>query len=533
MAIAKQHSTVKPSAWMYWVKRFKRHYKKYQKNYYALILSCLLHTMLLLLVSLWIVKNQPPAFDLIPVNLETTTENPPLPDNIPPPPRIEDAPPELTNVTPSQARPTPVPLGDTNQPEEPLTWPAADAWKQELSQWVPQETFEPQPIGEENPRTVEELQKREEQIAQQIAQRGKQTLAVGEITGKNLQQIRSQGRGTLVQKGGGNTETEAAVTAGLDWLARHQSPNGGWSCHGFSQYCKEGERCRDSGTPLGDPAMTGLALLCFFGIGTTEKEGKYSGTVSKGLNYLLEIQTEDGCFGEKRSNYMYNHAMATLGMIEGSMMCHQPKYSKSARAAIQFLLDAQNPGAAWRYTTRCYDNDTSVTGWCMMALKAAQFAEIQVPKTAIEGGKRWLDQVTMIGEEPWVGYSSARDRHGEPCMTAVGTLCRIFFQEKQDNANILGASVLLNRYLPQWQANGPNNLYYWYYGTLVMYQLGAKNWEVWNAALQKALLGSQEKIGCAAGSWGNGQYNGGRVFWTSLAVLSLQVYYRYPRMFKK
>jgi len=62
-----------------------------------------------------------------------------------------------------------------------------------------------------------------------------------------------------------------------------------------------------------------------------------------------------------------------------------------------------------------------------------------------------------------------------------------------------------------------------------MYQLGDESWDQWNAALKQSLLEHQEKEGCAEGSWGYGQYEGGRIFWTSLNILSLEVYYRYPR----
>ena len=35
------------------------------------------------------------------------------------------------------------------------------------------------------------------------------------------------------------------------------------------------------------------------------------------------------------------------------------------------------------------------------------------------------------------------------------------------------------------------NLYYWYYGTLGMYQLQGDHWQRWNEALQAALVGQQ------------------------------------------
>jgi hypothetical protein len=74
------------------------------------------------------------------------------------------------------------------------------------------------------------------------------------------------------------------------------------------------------------------------------------------------------------------------------------------------------------------------------------------------------------------------------------------------------------------------NLYYWYYGTLAMYQLQGDHWELWNKALQKSLLRTQRSDGDLAGSWDPdpvwGAY-GGRVYATAMSALCLEVYYRY------
>ena len=73
------------------------------------------------------------------------------------------------------------------------------------------------------------------------------------------------------------------------------------------------------------------------------------------------------------------------------------------------------------------------------------------------------------------------------------------------------------------------NLYYWYYGTLAMYQYGGKPWEQWNAAVRDTLIGEQITDGADAGSWSPhgpwGRY-GGRLYSTALATLTLEVYYR-------
>src|SRR5688572_25069319 len=75
------------------------------------------------------------------------------------------------------------------------------------------------------------------------------------------------GRKNLVGIGGGNSGTEAAVLAGLRWLARHQHPDGRWSTGHFSDSCGGGSRCGGPGSRDHDVGLTGLVLLAFLGAG--------------------------------------------------------------------------------------------------------------------------------------------------------------------------------------------------------------------------------------------------------------------------
>jgi hypothetical protein len=63
-----------------------------------------------------------------------------------------------------------------------------------------------------------------------------------------------------------------------------------------------------------------------------------------------------------------------------------------------------------------------------------------------------------------------------------------------------------------------------------MYQLQGPGWQRWNDALQRALLARQVKQGPLAGSWQTDDLwagYGGRLYTTTLATLTLEVYYRF------
>jgi hypothetical protein len=78
------------------------------------------------------------------------------------------------------------------------------------------------------------------------------------------------------------------------------------------------------------------------------------------------------------------------------------------------------------------------------------------------------------------------------------------------------------------------DLYYIYYATLALYQHQGPIWQDWNNKLKETLPKIQNKTGKNAGSWDLSRLmtkGGGRVASTTLAVLSLEVYYRILPMY--
>jgi hypothetical protein len=97
-----------------------------------------------------------------------------------------------------------------------------------------------------------------------------------------------------------------------------------------------------------------------------------------------------------------------------------------------------------------------------------------------------------------------------------------------------GSELLLKR-LPVWEKDsGKIDMYYWYYGTLAMFQMGGQEWNQWNAKMVDAIVKTQRTDGNFAGSWDNVDAwgdDGGRVYATAVMTMCLQVYYRYDRVF--
>jgi hypothetical protein len=338
------------------------------------------------------------------------------------------------------------------------------------------------------------------------------------------------------------------VNLGLDWLARHQDPKGFWDCDGFMANCTDGP-CDGAGSALYDPGVSGLALLSFLGGGETPLHGKYKDTLKSGLAYLRSIQDPEGCFGPRfTKRFVYNHACAALAMTEAYALTGSPLFKTNAQLAIDFIHKCQNPYLAWRYGVRPKDNDTSVSGWMLMRLKSAKVAGLRVDQAGFDGMKAWLDKVTEP-EYGRVGYTTRGSGPARPenlidkfptdkseALTAIGILSRIYIGEDPRSSELIDREVdLCLTHLPVWdRQNGSIDMYYWYYGSLALFQVGGDAWRQWNGALKSAVVDHQRKSGCAAGSWdpvGPWGADGGRIYSTALMTMTMEVYYRYARVF--
>lgn len=364
------------------------------------------------------------------------------------------------------------------------------------------------------------------------------------------------GDGALKSNGGG-PKTESAVLAALRWLHFHQDkPEGRWDADDYQKNCENRTGpCSHVYTtpPAGnfDIGVSALALLAYLGHGQTHRIGKFKKTVRRGLRFLLRQQDRaTGRFGPAGDeSWIYNHALATMAMCEAFAITRDNSLKESAQSSVNYILRSQNPGYGWKYQPRDGRSDTSVTGWMILALKAARMAKLVVPQKAFEGAITWFDRVTRVSDGK-VGYMRPGDNgaklHGRPpdtfrnvpTMTAVSVLCRIFCGRKRSDKKVKQGVEILMKNLPDYNRpkNDRVNFYYWYYGTYAMFQVGGPNWKKWNDAMKKALLETQRtgRI-CQDGSWdpvGEWCIVGGRVYATAINALTLEIYYRYERVLR-
>ena len=355
-------------------------------------------------------------------------------------------------------------------------------------------------------------------------------------------------RSELAQKAGASLASEQAVERALDWLKRHQDADGRWDGgtakyddgrvvakdDNFTTHCPLGDLC--AGECLyhdADTALTGLSLLAYLGAGYTHIDGgKYSETVNNGLNYLLRVQKPDGDLrGPSTAVGMYCHAMAALALSEAYALTGDVNLRPPVEKAVAFLVRGQaTDGMAWRYTPRASAGDTSILGWVILVLKSANEVGIAVPPTPRIGAIKWLG---MVADGTHGGLGKYQpNKPVTPTMTAEAWVCRQFLGIGGPGLSSNEAADYLIQHSP---SVDPYNLYYWYYGTLALFQHGGPAWESWNRQVRDQLVQRQRGSGHALGSWDPDQTEygvlGGRIYSTAVATLTLEVYYRYLRLY--
>jgi hypothetical protein len=352
---------------------------------------------------------------------------------------------------------------------------------------------------------------------------------VGEGGGDSLSALRLQdpfrgrsaaARKRALEKGGGTGESEVAVNHGLTWLIRVQSPDGRWMLDG--NFKNKGQ--------ANDIAGTAFGLLPFLGAGKTHKAAKdnpWDKPIERAILFLLRRQDrKNGNLG----GGMYGHCLATIALSEAYGLTQDPVLRRPTQMAVNYIVAAQHAEGGWRYSPG-ERGDTSVSGWAIMALKSAKMGGLDVPDITFRKAVRYLDGCCDPGNDGY-GYTGPGST---PTMSAVGLLCRQYLQAWGPNnpRMIKGIKNNIKPTMPPAAGSKPVNMYYYYYATQVMHHFGGDEWKAWNDRMRESIIKSKDQSGSPMhkGSWDpSGDPHagvGGRLMYTSLCLLTLEVYYRH------
>ncbi|MEM8666447.1 MAG: hypothetical protein AAGG48_02955 [Planctomycetota bacterium] len=350
------------------------------------------------------------------------------------------------------------------------------------------------------------------------------------LPGGGLAGRSAEGRIKYGELYGATPESEAAVDMALEWLARHQRPDGSWSfnldldpCNGQCRHSKKS----GSDTPTPSTGATGLALLAFLGAGHTHRDpGPYQENVRAGIYYLRSIAGESASGYDWQQGSMYGHGIAVMALAEALALSAERTGQRESdlfdlvSRGAAFTCVAQHSSGAWGYVPGS-PGDTTVTGWQVLSLIAAKRSDVPLQTDSLRNAKAFI-QSTAGERKYWFGYKGPP---GEPTTTAIGLTLMLYLGESPDYTPFYNALTdLANR--------GPTltNIYHDYYGTLALHHSRHHGWDRWNNKLRDHLVATQETEGHERGSWHfSDRWGdvGGRLYTTAMCAMTLEVYYRY------
>lgn len=358
----------------------------------------------------------------------------------------------------------------------------------------------------------------------------------------------------LLGSEGATRQSEFAVQTGLDWLARHQYADGHWSID---------HRPRARGPTSGqgkvhsNMAATALGVLPFLGANYTPIAGpkEYREPVQRAILWMIQRQQPSGYLlaaGDDPESGMYTHGVATIALCEAYALTRQQNIRVAAQKAVEFILKTQNRVGAWRYKPDSTDADTSVLGWQVMALRSAEASGLldsRPQKAALADSRkryRAFLETVAIGEHKGIfNYRKGEEgSDGNNTTTSIGLLTLQYAGARSSDARMKeGLDFLIARRPP----NDPKqtkyrNSYFWYYGTLVIHNVGGKYWDDWNRAVRANLVETQNRV---KGDTDHGSWDpflplpdfwakeGGRHLVTTMGILTLEAYYRFLPLYRE
>ncbi|MEO2088414.1 MAG: prenyltransferase/squalene oxidase repeat-containing protein [Gemmataceae bacterium] len=334
---------------------------------------------------------------------------------------------------------------------------------------------------------------------------------------------------------------DAAIDRGLRYLAGGQNADGSWpgGMGGGVVFGPRGQMNMGGGG--GDIAVTSLAVMAFMSAGHVPGEGRYGPAVERGIRWVLEKQGRNGVLAPNAGQEMYHHGIATLMLAEATGMTSgelAPHLRAGLERAVAVILTSQRKqggfrggmSGGWRYrAVDDGDSDLSVTGWQLMALRAAKNVGCDIPAEYIQAA---------VG---YVKRSQARDGGFQyqpgsqvtiPC-TGVGVLCLELSGKEyhlSDEVRAGGAYLFKNPLTP----NSMHFYYGVYYVSQAMFQMGGDIWAAYRPEFHKTLLQRNPPNGEGAwGARGGDAGIGGPAYATAMSVLALTVEYRFLPIYQR
>lgn len=233
-------------------------------------------------------------------------------------------------------------------------------------------------------------------------------------------------------------------------------------------------RQKENGSWNDDVRTTALAALALLTEG-----GARTPPIDRAAEFLRSKQDARGCVGETTAD----HAVAAAALVEMAVLGNDAVRRYAAEAALTHLIREQGADGAW--------GDAFTTAWATQALRLSVMLDSRAAVPALAtadaaaGTHAWTKLMASPAPEPPAAATST------PLDRKLSSLL---------------------------------------FGTLAMYQLGGDAWEAWNTVASARLVGAIGDDGAWPADYDLESPRPDAERATATAVLTLQTYYRYPRI---
>jgi hypothetical protein len=324
-------------------------------------------------------------------------------------------------------------------------------------------------------------------------------------------------------------KVKAAVTKGLEWLAKQQARDGHWEAAG-GMYA---------------PAMTGVAGMALLQEGSTIRDGKYSLQIRRAVDWFMARCQPNGLLcnpgGMEAGRYMYGHGFGLLFLAsaygEEEDDNRRKRLEDILTRAVQFTGKAQTSRGGWGYVSAADGgnfDEGSVTITQMQAVRAARNAGIVVPKEIIDKGVKYLKDCTNAQGGVIYSLGGGGGGDGRPALTAAAIACG-FSAGEYNSEQVKKWFKFCQTHVPI-ASGGFNRFghdeYTHYYYAQSLYMLGDNGWDrlfpgskdndklTWSK-YKKASFENLIRTQGSDGSWSGGHV--GPVFITAVHLTILQL----------
>jgi hypothetical protein len=317
-----------------------------------------------------------------------------------------------------------------------------------------------------------------------------------------------------------NRAIDAAIRRALAHLKTTQKASGAWD-GGFGEAT----------------SITSLVVMAYLATGHVPgAQGPYRDTVERGVRYVLDHQHADGMLvSNNRGGPMYCHGISTLMLSEVVGMIPDPALANRIQTALsravlvivksQDVNKGPDHAGGWRYQPNSNDSDISVTGWQMMALRAAKSAGCAVDSARIDRAVAYLKRCALKDG----GFAYQPRQNPNNPRTGVGILALEICGAHLTPEALAGSKYLLS-HPPVW---GTAYFFYEaYYCSQAMFQINDDTFRGYQNRLVSILLEHQQQDGSWFSGDGNDQ-SAGRNYCTAMGVLALAVEYGYLPIYQR